>query len=1271
MITKTTIREALATLGFLHETTDVMSKNVNGFRLAADFQRGQLIYPEVDGLVIHERQTTNFGSNENFVVFECVHRLLEKGYHPRHIELEPRWQVGRGSSGGRADIMVRRHDNSPVLLIECKTPGAEFDREWRLMLQSGGQLFSYAQQASELEFLTLYTSDLEAGQIRFTSHIVAHRDNEKLLLENPAFRSFASASSAEDRYKIWRDTYSLHYTTKGLFEPEIQPYQIGKDKYTLSDLVTISETDRKKKYNEFSTILRQHNVSGRENAFDKLVNLLLCKLVDEATNPNDLKFYWKGVAYDTEFDLLDRLQQLYQAGMAKFLGEDITYINENDVNNALRFVRKNPDATQRAVWNLFIQQKFYTNNDFSFIDVHNQQLFHQNTDVLIQILQMWQDIRLTTDGASFNQFLGDMFENFLDQGVKQSEGQFFTPMPLTRFIIKSLPLRDLVDATQEPPRVLDYACGAGHFLTEYAVQAGEILRSQTNDASVLASYHSSVYGIEKEYRLSKVAKVSTFMYGQPGINIVYGDALAHEHAAYPEISDHSFDLIVANPPYSVKGFLETLADSDLARYELTSTVEDKGRGTQSHIEAFFVERAKQLLRPGGIAAIVLPSSIFSNNDRPTRKARDLILEYFDLLSIVELGQGAFGSTGTSTVTVFLRRKEVKPDTLTHLESRIDEWFKGPDNDLRKQVFYGDSEILAAYAPYVGTTLEEYKSFLCGNPSESLLQSDLFEDYKSAFEKDKKTIARRKSKIYLELDDKARASADLRNFIEYVAVTEREKLLAFALAKSQEQPVLIVRSPNGTKDMKRFLGYSWSRAKGNEGIKMVRDAHGHHVTPMYDELDRANPTKINTYIAANFTGTLGPLPETLSKYATIANLEDLLDFGETTFDRSLSLTPRGPSITLDSKFPLQKLSTVASEINRGASPRPIDSYLTEDPSGIPWIKIGDVAPGAKYVESTSERITAAGATKSRAVKKGDFIVSNSMSAGRPYIVGIDGCIHDGWLVLSGIDPNISTDYLYYVLSDEFVQRQFRERSKGPVVKNLNINRVKTVKIPIADDITQKKLVAAAQVIETEIRTARESLSELDAAMLAQVTNAGTGRKVRLERIAANIQETLNPNTDDVPDRYVGLESIEPWTGKLSDLNDDGLDDALSLKRRFISHDVLYGKLRPRLNKVYLTEAPGMCSTELLVLRFKSIEAATFYSIYLRTTAFNELVIDTVTNTMPRTSWDKIKGLQVPNLDDTELAEWFEEIKHHRSQIAHLEEKIAQATARRANLVRTYL
>ena len=107
------------------------------------------------------------------------------------------------------------------------------------------------------------------------------------------------------------------------------PYQIGKQKYATKDLLEVSSKDIQSKYHEFATILRQHNVSGRENAFDKLVNLFLCKIVDESKNPEDLKFNWKGIAYDSYFDLQDRLQLLYQAGMKEFLAEDVNMLDKS------------------------------------------------------------------------------------------------------------------------------------------------------------------------------------------------------------------------------------------------------------------------------------------------------------------------------------------------------------------------------------------------------------------------------------------------------------------------------------------------------------------------------------------------------------------------------------------------------------------------------------------------------------------------------------------------------------------------------------------------------------------------------------------------------------------------------------------------------------------------------------------------------------------------------------------------------------------------------
>lgn len=334
--------------------------------------------------------------------------------------------------------------------------------------------------------------------------------------------------------------------------------------------------------------------------------------------------------------------------------------------------------------------KVFTNNDFSLIDVHNEKLFYQNADVLLKILQMWQDIRLT-DPHGHNQFLGDMFEGFLDQGVKQSEGQFFTPMPICRFIMMSLPLASLIQRSAAPPKAIDYACGAGHFLTELALQIKPLIETHKPGAD-LAAYHKALYGIEKEYRLSKVAKVSAFMYGQQEINICYGDALINQHEAFPEIKDGTFDLLVANPPYSVRGFLETLPEEERKAYTLTETINDLE--TSNSIETFFIERAKQLLRADGVAAIILPSSILSNGGSAYIRTREILIQYFDIVAAAEFGSGTFGKTGTNTVTLFLRRKKTVPDTAAHYRERVEEWFKGCDASKRKQVIYKDEHLIA-------------------------------------------------------------------------------------------------------------------------------------------------------------------------------------------------------------------------------------------------------------------------------------------------------------------------------------------------------------------------------------------------------------------------------------------------------------------------------------------------------------------------------------------------------------------------------------------------
>jgi len=351
-----------------------------------------------------------------------------------------------------------------------------------------------------------------------------------------------------------------------------------------------------------------------------LVNLFLAKIVDEEENKNDLEFYWKGIAYDNYFDFIDRLQRLYQIGMRKFLKDEVMYISNAQIDDAFWTVKNKRNATKKQIQKYFRDLKFYSNNAFSLINVHNERLFQRNTKVLVELVQMWQGLRLKTKEQ--NQFLGDMFEYFLDNSIKQSEGQFFTPMPITKFIVSSLPLEDKIKQASEPLRAIDFACGAGHFLTEYAHHIKPLVAKHKEIE--ISRYYENIIGIEKEDRLAKVAKVSAYMYGQEQIKILEEDALSQVDEMIPE----SFDVLVANPPFAVKGFLLNLDDHQKQTYELIKTTELNS--DTNNIQCFFIERAKQIMAADGVVGIILPSSVLSNTDAMHTGTREIILKYFDL-----------------------------------------------------------------------------------------------------------------------------------------------------------------------------------------------------------------------------------------------------------------------------------------------------------------------------------------------------------------------------------------------------------------------------------------------------------------------------------------------------------------------------------------------------------------------------------------------------------------------------------------------------------------
>jgi type I restriction enzyme S subunit len=171
-----------------------------------------------------------------------------------------------------------------------------------------------------------------------------------------------------------------------------------------------------------------------------------------------------------------------------------------------------------------------------------------------------------------------------------------------------------------------------------------------------------------------------------------------------------------------------------------------------------------------------------------------------------------------------------------------------------------------------------------------------------------------------------------------------------------------------------------------------------------------------------------------------------------------------------EWPLARLDSLY-DIARGGSPRPIKDFITEDPNGINWVKIGDATASGKFIYETKQKIKPEGIQRSRFVNKGDFILSNSMSFGRPYIMGTSGCIHDGWLVLSAKDERIDQDFLYHMLGSPFVFNQFDTLAAGSTVRNLNIDLVSGVKIPLLPITEQKRIVALLDTVFVDLEQTR--------------------------------------------------------------------------------------------------------------------------------------------------------------------------------------------------------
>ncbi|EAL6437863.1 restriction endonuclease, partial [Campylobacter coli] len=734
--------------------------------------------------------------------------------------------------------------------------------------------------------------------------------------------------------------------------------------------------------------------------------------------------------------------------------------------------------------------------DFAFLEVHNKELFLKNALVLKEIVELFANYKLTQN--STNQFLGNLFELFLQKGMKQDEGQFFTPIQICEFIMYSLPLQEMLNKSSKALRVIDYACGAGHFLNTYA---NELKRYLTEDE--LKEHYKNIYGIEKEYRLSKVSKVSSAMYGQNEINILYADALAsfelantnnlEGEKAKPQIESNSFDLLIANPPYSVKGFLETLSDKSKNTYKLFN--DDINIETNNSIECFFCERANQILNDNAKAAIILPSSIL-NKDSIYKNTREILFQNFDFIAIVELGNQTFGATGTNTIILFLRKKETFKQE-NHLISQDYSLIKErieAENLKDSENFY--QNYLSAYCDFRKFDKELYSNFLNGNLDSKLAELEAFKDYCNAFRQTSDYKKLKESKIYKESKDKQ--DLEDKAFLAYAQAIEKDKLLYFSLSLNQE--VLIIKSPSDIKEQKKFLGYEWSNRKGDEGLK---ELHEPYLSPLFERGNPQNETKLNTLIYKSFLNTLDVIPQELQIYATKARLVDMMDFEKVEFNKAISLNPKTQREEIKSQYPLVKLKICGDFFMGGTPSRKNINYWNGD---IKWLTISDYS-NHQVIMDTKEKITREGFKNSNAkmIQKGAVVVSIYATIGRVGILGEDMTTNQA---IVAIIPNEEFINKYLMYAIDYFKFQLYNEVITTSQQNINLGILQNMVIPKPPLEIQKQIVAECEKVEEQYNTLSLSIEEYQKLIKAILQKCGIiedDQEYKLNSILENLQK----------------------------------------------------------------------------------------------------------------------------------------------------------------------
>lgn len=1244
-IEKMNLKDLVTILGFApkENVSGIYSKKyTDGYSVEVDFDRKEIHFG--DKIQSENRTTSNFSQHENFVVLECVNRLLEKGYRPENIILEKTWPSGHGTSG-RLDICVTRDDGSEYLLIECKTSGKEYDNAVKKLHKDGGQLFTYFKFSNKADVIMLYASELKAKEVVYRNEIVKIEDDYR-------------TGDVKDFYEKWNKL------TKNNGVWENPPYNFKPKALTIDKLVDIKHEDSSFIFNRFLEILRHNVVSDKPNAFNKIFNLFLCKIYDEKDKEEtdeELEFQWiEGKDDDISFQL--RLTDLYKSGMENFLEKTVTDFSDEEFENQYASLfAGNDDLKKKFKENVIYKLRLEKNNEFAIKEVYDEKSFKENAKVVKEIVQLLENFKIRY--TKKQQYLSDFFELLLTTGLKQESGQFFTPVPVAQFVIKSLPIDTMIKEKLTIgkkddllPYIIDYASGSGHFLTESMHEIQHLLMNETDDLKLKTEAKSFiesakirhfdwaekyVYGIEKDYRLVKVGKVGCYLHGDGLANVIHSDGLANfKHKDYKDklrVTDKDFpkenkqfEVIVSNPPYSVSAFKIPARDYYTEKdFELYEKLTDNS----SEIECLFVERTKQLLKDGGVAGVILPSSILSNSGIYA-KAREIILKHFEVIAIAELGGNTFMATNTNTVTLFLRRRN-NYDSI-NIKKSVEKVF-----DTHKDVtINGIEKPVLKYVDYVweGLDFDDYVSILKQSPTKNSEEHEVYKEY------------RKKLKSKNEAD-----------FWRQLLEVEAEKLLYFILVYPQK--VVVVKS--GQKDAeKRFLGYEFSNRRGSEGIHPIQRGKSiTECTRLFDEDSFENPEKASTYIYKAFKGDFDfAIHESLQNNISRHNLVDMLTFDRVEFEKSISTSVK-KKVKYESIWGFDKLVSLAeiAEIKKGSS-------ITKEKAKEGTIPVIAGGQEPAYFHNESNR-------------EGNVITVSASGAYSGFVSFFkDPIFASDCNTIVSLDENrISTKLIYEFLKS--IQETVYRLQKGQAQPHVYGEDISKIKIPLPPPDIQQKIVSEIDILEKKEEKTKEKTERLKESIKKAISEI-KGGLVPLSSITSKIGSGATPRGGEGSYKQNGISLIRSQNIYDNEFYDKGLafiDDVQAEKLKGVTvekNDILFNITGASICRCCIVPEeylPARVNQHVSIIRVTEKALPKYVQSILVSENYKGQLLEIGNGATSREAITKqqLEDFKIPLPPLSEQQRIVSEIEKIESQIKDLEKEIAEIPKQKEGILKKYL